>query len=704
VEGSGGHRKRLPALALAGIVAGASALLAVGTSHVKEWVVMTDELLYAKLAVHIADTGSPLPVLHGEHVGFLGVLYPILLAPFYGSLDPVSAFEAAHIVNAVLFASAAIPVYLLARRLAPTACALVVALLAVAIPWSVNAAFVMSEAAAYAVFMWTVLALHLALAEPSPRRDALAIGGLALAYFTRPQFLFLAAVLPLAALVTSGPRRSLTQHRVLAAVYALGIVVVVPLAAFGQAHRLLGDYGVAATHGSILPSAVWKSAAIHLDVLAVGLGVVPFLLGAGWVYSSLRTPAPRLRAFAALAALTLPLLALEAASYDVRFGGTDVIRDRYVFYLAPLLLLGTATCLFEKRLPLLWIAAATAFFAATAAFADFKPVAGISVDSPEAVLNGVIHDESAGLPAGVFVAVCGVLLGVICLALAWIPRSAAVLGVTVAVFAFTGSVAGYAFERLLSSRTPGAVPVTGQQRVRDWIDRTVSGNSVTVLAYPVSRTEWGPSAILWWDVEFWNNSVTQAFVGSDGTFTYTPFPSRTLVLNFSTGRFRHTADAPPFVLVSPSDSRFALAGTQAAANVGLVLNLAERPYRALWATRGLDADGWTRPGRPATVRIFAEPRRPSSLVRVSIVLDSPPEASAPVEYRLGDAVGAVAPGMRSVAVTEICVPARGHADQTLVAGRAATIAGLPLLPKPGPRTVGLAVSGVQLEPLGECRP
>jgi hypothetical protein len=38
------------------------------------------------------------------------------------------------------------------------------------------------------------------------------------------------------------------------------------------------------------------------------------------------------------------------------------------------------------------------------------------------VLNGVIHDESAGLPAGVFVAVCGVLLGLICLALVWLPR------------------------------------------------------------------------------------------------------------------------------------------------------------------------------------------------------------------------------------------------------------------------------------------
>ena len=90
---------------------------------------MTDELLYSKLAQHIADTGSPLPVLHGAHAGFLGVVYPILLAPFYGSLDPVAAYDAGHAVNAVLFASTAIPVFLLARRLVPRECALVVSLL-----------------------------------------------------------------------------------------------------------------------------------------------------------------------------------------------------------------------------------------------------------------------------------------------------------------------------------------------------------------------------------------------------------------------------------------------------------------------------------------------------------------------------------------------------------------------------------------------
>ena len=261
-----------PWLGLTAIVVGASALLAVGTTKVHEWVVQTDEMLYVKLARHMATTGSPLPTLHGERVGFLGVVYPIVLAPFYGGLDNVAAFNAAHAVNAVLFASAAIPVYLLGRRLVTPGWALVVALLAISTPWAVNAAFVMSEAAAYPVFLWAVLACHVCIAEPSRRTDVLAALALALAFFTRPQFLFLAAVLPLAAVVTVGPRPALRAAPRAGDRLRGRIVVVAVLAALGQAHRLLGDYGVTATQGSLLPAIAWKSAAIHVDVLAVGLG------------------------------------------------------------------------------------------------------------------------------------------------------------------------------------------------------------------------------------------------------------------------------------------------------------------------------------------------------------------------------------------------------------------------------------------------
>ncbi len=685
-----------PWLGLTAIVVGASALLAFGTLQLREWVVQTDEMLYVKLARHMGTTGSPLPSLHGGHVGFLGIVYPILMAPFYGSLDNVDAFTTAHAVNAVLFASAAIPAYLLGRRLVPTWWALAVALLTLAVPWAVNAAFVMSEPAAYPVFIWAILACHVAVSEPSGGSDALAVAALALAFFTRPQFLFLAAVLPFAAIVAVGPRPALAQHRRLAVAYLVGGIVVVVLAALGQGHRLLGDYGVTATQGSILPAIAWKSAAVHLDVLAVGLGVVPLLLGAGWAYSALRAGPVRLRAFAAITAVALPLLALETGSYDVRFGGSDVVRDRYLYYLAPLLLLASAVCLRQERLPLIGIAAVTVAFAATVVFADFAPVAGLWVDSPESVLNGLIHDESGGLPAGVFVALCGLLLGVICLGLALIPRRAAALGVGVAVFCFGGAVAGYAFHRLLNSNTPLGVPSTGKDRVRNWIDTVIpAGNQVAVLAYPLSR-DWGQSAIQWWDAEFWNNRADRAFVVPDGTFTYTPFPSDVLNLDFASGRIAGTDDAPPYVLTAPNDSRFSLAGAQTAANVGLVLREVARPYRAEWATRGLDSDGWTRPGRPAIIRLYAAPGRPARAATVTVLLDAPPEAGAPVSYRLGTQTGTVAPGTRVQPAQTVCLPAGGHADLPLTTGGSATIESPPLGPSPtGPvRNVGVTVSGV----------
>jgi hypothetical protein len=689
-------------LALGGIVAVASALLAIGTTRVHEWIVQTDEMLYAKLARHIGQTGSVVPSLHGQRVGFVGVVYPILLSPFYAGLDAVGAFDAAHAVNAVLFASTAVPVYLLGRRLVTPTCALVVALLAVAVPWAVNAAFVMSEPAAYPAFVWAVLACHVAIVEPSDRLDLLAAIALALGCFTRPQFLFLVAVLPLALLLTRGPRRALYEHRVLAAIYVVGLWIVVVLAALGQAHRLLGDYGVTATQGSLLPAIAWKSAALHVDVLAVGLGVVPLLLGGGWVYSSLRAQSLRLRAFAALTALSLPILALETASYDVRFGGPDVIRDRYLFYLAPLLLLATAVCLFQERLPLAGIAGMTVFFAVTAALADFNPVAGLWVDSPQSVLNGAIHDSSGGLPAGVFVGLCGAVLGVICLALALVPRPAAVLGVTIAVFCFGGAVAGYAYHRLLTSNTPLGVPVTGKPRVRDWIDRVVpAGEHVGVIAYPISR-DWGQSAIQWWDAEFWNNRVQRAFVAPEGNWTYTPFPSTPLHLDFATGLIRGTDAAPRYVLGAPNDSRFGLAGSQTAVNAGLVVQAVERPYRARWATRGLYIDGWTLPGFPATVRIYASGEK-QRRATVTATIDAPPEAVGPVAYRFGDTRGSVAPGQRTQATATVCLPQRGHVDLRLTADRSATIAGPPIGPTPGPsRDVGVVLSGVQVAPGNEA--
>ena len=76
-----------------------------------------------------------------------------------------------------------------------------------------------------------------------------------------------------------------------------------------------------------------------------------------------------------------------------------------------------------------------------------------------------------------------------------------------------------------------------------------------------------------------------------------------------------------------------------------------------WLSRGLDPDGWIRPGRPASIRVFAEQGNPTEQVKLAVTLDSPPEAQRSTSYRLGTATGSLAPTVRAVAETMVCVPA-----------------------------------------------
>lgn len=710
-------RLRLSPLALTAIVAGTAGLLVIGVTRVHEWIVMTDELLYAKLATAIGQTGSPLPTLHGVHVGFLGVVYPILLAPFYGELDPPSAFTAAHVVNAVLMASAAVPTYLLARRLLARPWALAAALLAVSVPWIVLSAFVMSESAAYPVFLWTVLACQRAVAEPSAGRDLVAAAAIVLAYFTRTQFLFLVAVLPAAILLTevlgegrAGLRSALRRHRPLTALYATGLLAVIALAAAGSASRLLGDYGVTATQGSLLPAGIWKAAVVHLDTLAVGLGVLPFLLGVGWALGRLRGGSRETRALAALTMVVLIALPFETASYDLRFGGAGVVRDRYLFYLAPLLIVCAIAAVLERRPPRFGLAVAAAYLAGTAWLADLPPRAGLWVDSPESVLNGLIHDQSGSLSAGTFVALCSGMLGaILIMGLGRLPGRVAVAAFALLAFGFGGSVAGYAFERLLTSRAPSGLPVTGQARVRDWLDHLLpAGASAGLLGWPTS-TAWDVSAVGWWEVEFWNRTASTAFVDSAGHFTYTPFPSQTLRLDFADGRFPGTESAPPYLVAADVDSRFGLAGTRVGENYGLSVLAVDRPYRARWASRGLTVDGWTTPGRTARIRLYALPGERTERLRFSVLLDAPPQARRSTPFRITGAethtAGRAEPGRRTAAEGDVCIPANGHADLALTTGASVRSSAAPLGPVPGPeRLVGLHMSGVAAQPTGSSCP
>ena len=57
--------------------------LAAITGRVVDWFVMTDELLYERLAISVAHLGSPLPHVRGELIPNGSQLYPLLIAPVF---------------------------------------------------------------------------------------------------------------------------------------------------------------------------------------------------------------------------------------------------------------------------------------------------------------------------------------------------------------------------------------------------------------------------------------------------------------------------------------------------------------------------------------------------------------------------------------------------------------------------------------------
>jgi hypothetical protein len=220
--------------------------LAILTSRVVDWYVMTDELLYERLGISIAQGNSPLPRIHGESIDNINQLYPLLLAPlFHNSLVPPALHEA-HVLNAFVMSSACIPAFLIARRVTQSLrMSYLVAALSVCIPWIALSSFLMTEVVAYPAFLWAVLALHHAAVSPSVRSDVAVIVALAVATVARTQFAVFLVIVPVALFLhqvafTPAPslprrlgraaRRLAASHRPLVLVYTgLAVVVLAPI-------------------------------------------------------------------------------------------------------------------------------------------------------------------------------------------------------------------------------------------------------------------------------------------------------------------------------------------------------------------------------------------------------------------------------------------------------------------------------------------
>ena len=447
-------------LALAGVLAGL-------TSRVQDWYVMTDELLYERLAISIAHLGSPLPHVHGELIGNVNQLYPLLLAPlFHGTLVPPGLHHA-HVLNAFVMSSAAVPAYLLTRRVTQSVrLSYVVAALTICIPWIAISSFLMTEVVAYPVFVWAALALHHALVAPRPRHDALLLFALGVAILARTQFAVFLLAVPFALLIHEfafAPQSSLrprlaatargvvSVHRVLAVAYACLLLAALGLLAAGRLSSALGTYSVTA-EGNLFPSGMAHSLVEHLAPIGLGMGILPFVVGIAWLGTAVvRSRTREQHAFAALAVVVILALLLEVTSYDLRFG-QGRLHDRYLFYVVPLVLVAFAAALRDRSWSRWPVFASAGLLALALAYLPVVRYDKFNVDSPVAFLNGPLLNVGGSvngarlflafvtIAAGGLLLLASVLLG---------RRRTAVILLAIAALAMPVE-AGLAFNRLFT--------------------------------------------------------------------------------------------------------------------------------------------------------------------------------------------------------------------------------------------------------------
>jgi len=454
---------------------------------------LPDEYIYPSLARSFAEQGRPL--IRGVGVHFPALLDPLVTAPVWlFTSDPVSAYERTQVLHAAFVSLAAIPAFLLCRRLGlATWLAVAVAALAVAVPDGVYASSMLADPLAYPLVLTTIY-LGVCLVERSSRGLQVVFAlSAALAVLARVQY----AVVPLAVLgaelVADRGRVLVSLRRTWLALVLLVAPAAILFATLGS-QRVLGVYsnGDHAVHPASLLQ--WIGREGMLLAYASGWVLVPGAL-AGLVLALARPQRRAECAFAVTTVLLAGALLLEAA----QIADTDSQRfqERYLFTLVPLL--GVAFGLYVKRglpfrIPVGLGSAALLLLAARVPLSGYA-AAHNKDDSP--TLWAVLRFESlvsVGNGALAVALVAAALSAIAALAaFRKLPAAVAVFAAVAACCALSAGASSY--DHLSSTSLRHSL----NPDLR-WVDHAQLG-SVDLLAPPGSRKE------QLWEQLFWNTSV-----------------------------------------------------------------------------------------------------------------------------------------------------------------------------------------------------
>src|SRR6185503_18298481 len=323
---------------LAGIVVASAALRVWLVRAMPAPFVFVDELIYSELARSVADAGSF--AVRGVPTSGYSTLYPLLLAPAYALFDAVpSAYALAKATNAVAMSLAAVPAWLVARRVAGRGLSLLCAVIAVAIPSMAYTATVVTETLFYPLallFAWTFLRV---LERPSGGRVAVLAATLVAAVATRSQAIGFVGAVVIAPFLLALLRRDAAVLRrfapLLGGTIGLGLLVAVAQLARGRSlSDLLGAYSVVGEGGydagSVLRFWLW-----HVEELTLYVAVLPVVALVVLLWQARGLPA-RVQEHLAATLAMIATSTLVVGAFASRFA-SDRVQDRYLFFLAPLL-------------------------------------------------------------------------------------------------------------------------------------------------------------------------------------------------------------------------------------------------------------------------------------------------------------------------------------------------------------------------------
>ena len=504
--------------------------------------IMVDELIYSELAKSFADRLA-FAVREIPTRGY-GAVYPVTVAPAYALFDSVpEAYAAVKTINSLVMSLAAIPAYLLARRVVQAPLALLAAVLAVAVPSMVYTATVMTENAFYPVFLTAALVLARMIESPTPRTQVAFLAVVVFALLTRAQAIAivpaaLTAPLLLGLFARTGVRASLRPYRLLYAVVVGGglLVVVAQLARGRSLSSLLGVYAVVG-EGSYDVGRALRFLLYHVAELDLYLGVIPVAAAIVLVGRSRSLDRP-LQAFLAVTLSLTGWFALVVATFASRFA--DRIQERNLFVVVPLfvvLLLAWIERGSERpRLLAPAAAAGAAVLVLAIPFATYITTSSVSDTLMLLPWWAVLEKVGIGWVAPLAFLLCALFAA----ATLFVPRRYAV-ALPLIVLAYWVVV----FRPIWFGPYPYGVRQAGAGALfqgirgapRDWVDRAVPGGADVAVLWTGSSDRFRVN-----QNEFFSRSVGQVY------YTTSPTPGGIaeipVAIDEATGAVR-TADGKP---------------------------------------------------------------------------------------------------------------------------------------------------------------